>query len=111
MLAKAATQGREAVKSELEANAASMKARKESKRTNDPKVKEQQAKVTSAMHERKSEFPTRLAAQKKNLNLPAFPTTTIGSFPQTKEIRIQRNKFTKGEITEEQYDDFIKKEM
>jgi 5-methyltetrahydropteroyltriglutamate--homocysteine methyltransferase len=99
------------VKEELDFNAASMKSRAESARTNDPKVKERQAAVTAEMHNRKSTFETRLAAQKTHLKLPLFPTTTIGSFPQTQEIRVQRNKFTKGDITEEQYDDFIKKEI
>jgi len=43
--------------------------------------------------------------------LPLFPTTTIGSFPQTKEIRLARNKYKKGEITEQEYDSFIEKEI
>jgi len=111
VIAKAVTQGPSAVQKELDANAASMKARAESKRTNDPQVKERQSKVSKEMHDRKSTFDTRYAQQKEHLKLPIFPTTTIGSFPQTKEIRIQRNKFSKGDITEEQYDDFIKKEI
>lgn len=111
VIAKAVTDGPAAVREQMEANAAAMKSRAESKRTNDPKVKDRQSKVTDAMHHRKSHFPHRLASQRKNLSLPTFPTTTIGSFPQTKEIRIQRNKFTKGEITEQEYDEFIKKEI
>jgi 5-methyltetrahydropteroyltriglutamate--homocysteine methyltransferase len=110
ILAKAVTDA-EAVRAELDANAAAMKARSESNRTNDPKVKERQSQVTEAMHNRKTEFDNRYAQQKKHLSLPLFPTTTIGSFPQTSEIRVQRNKFTKGEINEQQYDDFIKKEI
>ncbi|KAK4190408.1 cobalamin-independent synthase [Podospora australis] len=110
ILAKAVTQP-EAVKAELEANAAAIKARAESKRTNDPKVKERQAAVTPEQHIRQTPFDSRYAQQKKHLSLPLFPTTTIGSFPQTNEIRVQRNKFTKGDITEAEYDDFIKKEI
>jgi 5-methyltetrahydropteroyltriglutamate--homocysteine methyltransferase len=110
ILAKAVTDP-ESVRSELDANAAAMKSRAESTRTNDPKVKERQAQVTDEMHNRKAPFEARYAQQKKHLSLPLFPTTTIGSFPQTSEIRVQRNKFTKGEITEQQYDDFIKKEI
>ncbi|KXX73795.1 putative 5-methyltetrahydropteroyltriglutamate--homocysteine methyltransferase [Madurella mycetomatis] len=110
ILAKAVTNP-DAVRAELDANAAAMKARAESTRTNDPKVKERQAQVTLEMHNRKSPFETRYAQQKTHLSLPLFPTTTIGSFPQTSEIRVQRNKFTKGEITNQQYDDFIKKEI
>jgi 5-methyltetrahydropteroyltriglutamate--homocysteine methyltransferase len=110
ILAKAVDSA-DSVRAELDANAAAMKARSESTRTNDPKVKERQSQVTEAMHIRKTEFDNRYAQQKKHLSLPLFPTTTIGSFPQTSEIRVQRNKFTKGEISEEQYDDFIKKEI
>jgi 5-methyltetrahydropteroyltriglutamate--homocysteine methyltransferase len=110
-IAKAVTDGPASVREALEANAGSMKARASSKRTNDPQVKERQRQVTEEMHNRKSAFPERISQQQKKLNLPLFPTTTIGSFPQTKEIRIQRNKFTKGEITEEEYAKFIEKEI
>lgn len=63
------------------------------------------------MLNRKSPFAVRKEIQKQKLNLPKFPTTTIGSFPQTKEIRTARAKLGKKEITEEQYNDFIKKEI
>ena len=111
VIAKAVTDGPASVRAELEANAKSMEARASSKRTNDSAVKERQSKVTEQMHNRASPFPARIAEQQKSLNLPMFPTTTIGSFPQTKEIRIQRNRFTKGEITAEEYEKFIEKEI
>lgn len=111
IIAKAVTEGPASVREQLEANAKSMQARASSARTNDDKVKERQSKVTSEMHNRQSPFDTRYAQQKEHLSLPIFPTTTIGSFPQTKEIRIQRNKFTKGEITAEEYEKFIEKEI
>jgi 5-methyltetrahydropteroyltriglutamate--homocysteine methyltransferase len=111
IIAKAVTEGPAAVREQLEANAKSQQARATSSRTNDPKVKDRQSKVTDKDYERKSEFPTRISQQQEKLKLPLFPTTTIGSFPQTKEIRVQRNKFTKGEITEAEYDKFIEKEI
>ena len=111
IIAKAVTDGPASVREQLEANAKSIEARSSSKRTNDPKVKERQSNVTEELFNRKSPFPIRIAQQQKNLNLPKFPTTTIGSFPQTKEIRIQRNKFTKGEITADEYEKFIEKEI
>ncbi len=111
VIAKAVTEGPAAVRAELEANAKSMKARASSSRTNDPKVKERQSKIVAADYNRKSEFPTRISQQQKKLDLPLFPTTTIGSFPQTKEIRLQRSKLTKGEINAEQYDKFIEQEI
>lgn len=111
IIAKAVTAGSASVGAELEANAKSMESRASSKRTNDPKVKDRQQKIQESDFNRKSAFPTRIAQQQEKLNLPMFPTTTIGSFPQTKEIRLQRNKFTKGEITADEYDRFIEKEI
>ncbi|PHH90098.1 hypothetical protein CDD83_4523 [Cordyceps sp. RAO-2017] len=111
IIAKAVTEGPAAVRQQLEANAKSMQSRSTSTRTNDPHVKERQSKVTDKDHSRKSEFKVRISAQQKKLNLPLFPTTTIGSFPQTKEIRAQRNKLTKGEINTETYDKFIEQEI
>jgi 5-methyltetrahydropteroyltriglutamate--homocysteine methyltransferase len=111
IIAKAVTNRPDSVREQLEANAKSIHARASSKLTNDPKVKERVSKITDDMYKRNSEFPIRIAQQQKKLNLPMFPTTTIGSFPQTKEIRISRNKFTKGEITAEEYEKFIEKEI
>ncbi|KAK8212856.1 methionine-synthesizing 5-methyltetrahydropteroyltriglutamate--homocysteine methyltransferase [Zalaria obscura] len=111
IIAKAVTEGPASVREQLEANAKSMQARASSPRTNDSKVKERQSKITAEMHRRQNPFTERYAQQKTHLSLPLFPTTTIGSFPQTKEIRIQRNKFTKGEITAEEYEKFIEKEI
>lgn len=110
-IAKAVTDGPASVREELEANAKSMESKATSKLTNDPKVRERQSKITEEMFNRKSPFPARIAQQQEKLDLPLFPTTTIGSFPQTKEIRIQRNKLTKGEISEEEYEKFIEKEI
>ncbi|TKX18715.1 5-methyltetrahydropteroyltriglutamate--homocysteine methyltransferase [Elsinoe australis] len=111
ILAKAANEGPAAVREQFEANAKSMQARATSSRTNNPAVKERVSKITADQLKRQSEFPTRYAQQKDLLKLPIFPTTTIGSFPQTSEIRVQRNKFTKGEITPEEYEKFIEKEI
>ncbi|KAL1641146.1 methionine-synthesizing 5-methyltetrahydropteroyltriglutamate--homocysteine methyltransferase [Diplodia intermedia] len=111
VIAKAVTEGPAAVREQIDANAKSMQSRASSARTNDPDVKKRQSEVAPEHHNRKSAFPERYAQQKTHLKLPLFPTTTIGSFPQTKEIRIQRNKFTKGEITAAEYEKFIEKEI
>ncbi|KAG9767924.1 cobalamin-independent methionine synthase, partial [Aureobasidium melanogenum] len=111
IIAKAVTEGPAAVREQLEANAKSMQARASSARTNNSEVKERQSKVTPEMHNRQSPFDARYAQQKEHLSLPIFPTTTIGSFPQTKEIRLQRNKLVKNEITAEEYEKFIEKEI
>ncbi|KAG7664893.1 MET6 [[Candida] subhashii] len=101
----------EDVSEALAANAASIKARSESSITNNPKVQERLTTINESLSTRKSAFPERLAEQKAKYNLPLFPTTTIGSFPQTKDIRINRNKFAKGQITAEEYETFINKEI
>ncbi|KAG8818793.1 methionine-synthesizing 5- methyltetrahydropteroyltriglutamate--homocysteine methyltransferase [Serendipita sp. 401] len=95
----------------LEANRASVSKRREFERNSDDAVRKRVASITPDQLKRKSPFPARREAQKKHLNLPKFPTTTIGSFPQTKEIRSARAQLTKGSLTEEQYETFIKKEI
>lgn len=61
--------------------------------------------------ERKSEFAVRKSLQKEKWNLPFLPTTTIGSFPQSAEIRSARQKWRKGEWSEQQYDQFISEQI
>ncbi|KAF7292424.1 hypothetical protein HMN09_01226500 [Mycena chlorophos] len=100
-----------AVTGALEANKVSIAKRREFESTSDDTVRKRVASITPEMLERKSPFAVRKEVQAKHLNLPKFPTTTIGSFPQTKEIRQARAKLGKGEITVEEYDEFIKKEI
>ncbi|QNL50058.1 5-methyltetrahydropteroyltriglutamate--homocysteine S-methyltransferase [Olivibacter sp. SDN3] len=73
-------------------------------------VKERVATIADEDIQRKSTFPERKARQLETLKLPLFPTTTIGSFPQTKEVRSWRAKLKKGVITREEYDELIKEE-
>lgn len=86
----------------FEENTKEIAARREFERNSDSAVRDRVAGITEAMLSRKAPFPTRRAAQKSHLNLPKFPTTTIGSFPQTKEIRSARAKFNKGEMSQEE---------
>ncbi|CAI4060205.1 hypothetical protein N7582_001562 [Saccharomyces uvarum] len=95
----------------LEANAKSVESRGKSKLIHDSSVKARVASIDQKMSTRASPFEQRLPEQKKIFNLPLFPTTTIGSFPQTKDIRINRNKFNKGTITAEEYEKFINSEI
>ncbi|PLW27048.1 hypothetical protein PCANC_22053 [Puccinia coronata f. sp. avenae] len=111
-LAKAVSSNvNEAIKQKLQANADSIKKRRDFEAQSDASVRERLSKVTPEMYNRKSPFAQRRVAQSAVVKLPKFPTTTIGSFPQTKEIRVARSKFTKGEITAKEYDDFIAKEI
>ena len=100
-----------AISAAVKANEESIARRREFERTSDDAVRKRVAAITPTMLERKSPFAVRKEIQKKHIELPKFPTTTIGSFPQTKEIRAARAKFTKGDITEAQYEDFLKKEI
>lgn len=73
-------------------------------------VSERATKISEADTRRRSPYSERRAAQHEALGLPIFPTTAIGSFPQTKEVREWRSKFKKGEITAAEYDHLLKKE-
>ncbi|MCV9927263.1 5-methyltetrahydropteroyltriglutamate--homocysteine S-methyltransferase [Flavobacterium sp. LS1R49] len=84
--------------------------RKTSKLIHNESVKNRVANITSGDDQRKNTFAIRRKKQIDALNLPLFPTTTIGSFPQTPEVRSWRAKFKKGELTQQQYDNLIKKE-
>jgi len=70
-----------AVTAALEANKASIAKRRAFEQNSDDSVRKRVASITPEMLNRKNPFPIRREAQKKNLNLPKFPTTTIGSFP------------------------------
>lgn len=77
----------------------------------DPSVQKRIALLKEDDFQRKSPFEKRLALQQKHLNLPPLPTTTIGSFPQTAEIRQARAKWRKGEWSQAQYDQFLREEI
>nr|WP_319800614.1 5-methyltetrahydropteroyltriglutamate--homocysteine S-methyltransferase [Luteolibacter flavescens] len=94
----------------LEANRASQKRRRESPRIHNPAVKARVAAVTAADGQRASAFPQRQQVQREKLKLPLFPTTSIGSFPQTAEVRAARAKWKKGALSDADYDAFLKEE-
>jgi len=73
-------------------------------------VKQRVAAITEADASRHHEFATRRLRQKEALKLPLFPTTTIGSFPQTPEVRGIRSRWKKGELTNAAYETLIEKE-
>lgn len=110
-LAKGGSEGRDAIAAELGESDKAAKERKTSPRIHNPAVKSALAAVTPDMAKRKHPFAQRRKAQQDALHLPAFPTTSIGSFPQTQEIRLARAAFKKGEIDEAAYDKAMKKEI
>lgn len=84
--------------------------RKTSKLIHNPAVKNRVSSITTKDSKRENTFAIRRKKQIDVLNLPLFPTTTIGSFPQTTEVRSWRAKFKKGELNQEQYNDLLQKE-
>lgn len=82
---------------------APVRARRESARVNNPAVGKRVAAITGADIERKHVYTERAKAQRARFNLPAWPTTTIGSFPQTTEIRGLRLDFKQGRLDNTRY--------
>lgn len=111
ILKKALDQGRASVQAELEASQAAADARANSKVIHRPEVAARLAALPANADQRKSPFAERIKLQKAWLNLPLLPTTNIGSFPQTTEIRHARAKFKKGELSAADYEAAMKKEI
>ncbi|MCA8298183.1 5-methyltetrahydropteroyltriglutamate--homocysteine S-methyltransferase [Burkholderia sp. AU30198] len=103
VLATALNQGRDKVADALAANAAAIQSRRHSPRVNHPAVKAAIARIDAQLGNRVSPYTQRAPKQSARLNLPAFPTTTIGSFPQTGEIRQARSQFKAGALDEAGY--------
>jgi 5-methyltetrahydropteroyltriglutamate--homocysteine methyltransferase len=94
----------------LKTNRVDLESRNTSARIYDATVRQRVDGVTEADARRKSPFPVRRAVQRQALHLPLFPTTTIGSFPQTAEVRSWRAKWKKGAISEQQYEALLREE-
>ncbi|MAZ75952.1 MAG: 5-methyltetrahydropteroyltriglutamate--homocysteine S-methyltransferase [Micavibrio sp.] len=110
-LAKGANEGRDAIADKLADSDAAQASRKSSARIHNKAVQDRLAAATPEMAQRKSPFSTRAQIQREKLGLPAFPTTTIGSFPQTQEIRKARAAFKKGNLDENAYEQAMKDEI
>jgi 5-methyltetrahydropteroyltriglutamate--homocysteine methyltransferase len=111
IITTAINSGRAKVENELAQNKQSLNSRKNSTRVHNPSVQAELAKVDASWGMRKGTYLERQVKQLPVLNLPKFPTTTIGSFPQTGDIRSARSKFKSGEITENAYQDAMRKEI
>ena len=99
------------VESFIKESSAIVANRKASPITFNPEVRKRAEAVTPADLKRPNAFPERKKLQEARLQLPLFPTTTIGSFPQHKEIRAARAKFAAGKSTQEEYDEFIRSDI
>lgn len=109
-LAKGLREGRGALLAELDGASRALKDRHAASGVSDGAVRDRAAALTKADFSR-GEYEARRVAQDAALNLPVLPTTTIGSFPQTKDIRKTRAAFGRGDVTEAEYQDAMKAEI
>lgn len=110
-LAKGLAQGTDTIAAELAANRADLASRAGSAITHDPAVRARAAAVTDADGRRSQPYATRATAQRAHLGLPLLPTTTIGSFPQTTELRAARADLRAGRIDTAGYEQRIENEI
>ena len=110
ILARGLRDGRDAIATELDAATAALEDRHAAKGVRDGAVRGRIADLDASAFSR-SDYDTRRAAQDAALGLPALPTTTIGSFPQTGSIRRERARFAKGEIDQAAYEGFLEQEI
>ncbi len=111
LLATALNEGRSAVADALKRNADAILSRRNSARVTDTRVRKAVAAITPELGQRNSDFQKRSAIQASHLKLPRYPTTTIGSFPQTQDIRQTRLKYRKGDLAPEEYQARIRDEI
>ncbi|MDF2962245.1 MAG: 5-methyltetrahydropteroyltriglutamate--homocysteine methyltransferase [Paenibacillus sp.] len=111
LLTKAVSQGGAGITGELEVGDRALQALKLSGERNRSDIQHALAVISAQHPERSRPFPERYIAQQKKWQLPIFPTTTIGSFPQSPEVRKARQLWRKGEWNNEQYADFIREQI
>ncbi|MEQ1674150.1 MAG: 5-methyltetrahydropteroyltriglutamate--homocysteine S-methyltransferase [Candidatus Nitrotoga sp.] len=102
-LARGVTLGKEAIATQLTQTNSALESRVFSPKVHDPAIRHRVAALTPHDSQRQSPFAVRIATQQARFNLPAFPTTTIGSFPQTADIRAARSDYKKGRLSIAQY--------
>ncbi|MEU7019979.1 5-methyltetrahydropteroyltriglutamate--homocysteine S-methyltransferase [Streptomyces sp. NPDC046203] len=111
VLTRGLAQGTGAIAPELAANRADLTSRAGSALTHDPAVRARAAAVTDTDGRRSLPYRERAVAQRASLGLPLLPTTTIGSFPQTDELRLARADLRSGRIDIAGYEERIKAEI
>jgi 5-methyltetrahydropteroyltriglutamate--homocysteine methyltransferase len=108
LLAAGLTHGRDTITDDLRARAELLARASASPRRRDPAVRERIATLPADIAERGAPYAERARIQQERLELPKLPTTTIGSFPQTGDLRKVRRLFERGEITAEAYEQVIR---
>ncbi|MDR3621134.1 MAG: 5-methyltetrahydropteroyltriglutamate--homocysteine S-methyltransferase [Paludisphaera borealis] len=108
LLARGASEGLPSIVESLAENRAALKGRSESLRVRSTTVRRRMAAIAPDQLVRAHPYPTRRAVQRENTPLPLLPTTTIGSFPQTEDVRKARASFRAGKLRADEYDAFLK---
>ncbi|HEX5164755.1 MAG TPA: 5-methyltetrahydropteroyltriglutamate--homocysteine S-methyltransferase [Thermomicrobiales bacterium] len=108
ILAKGLNEGRDAIAAELKADAERLANLEASVNTT---TRERMASLSDADFRRSAPFSERIAAQQQHIDLPPYPTTTIGSFPQSPDVRSMRLKVRSGKITAEEYEAWVHGKM
>ncbi|WP_024301542.1 5-methyltetrahydropteroyltriglutamate--homocysteine S-methyltransferase [Pseudogulbenkiania sp. MAI-1] len=111
LLKRGLIDGRDAIAPELAGSDHAQASRRASPRIHRPSVAARLTRLADGSDRRHSPYPQRAAAQRAWLNLPVLPTTTIGSFPQTAEIRAARAAFKRGELDAAGYDSAMQREI
>lgn len=111
LLGLALQQGRAAHEDALQHNHLALQSRRASTKTNNPNVRETVLGLRPEMTARKSAYEVRAALQQARFQLPLYPTTSIGSFPQTAKIRQARKLFREQRLTSQEYESFLHKEI
>jgi 5-methyltetrahydropteroyltriglutamate--homocysteine methyltransferase len=111
LISRAVNEGRSSVAEELARNRQELGSRAGSPRVVNPRVRARAASVTPDMRKRTRRIEARREIQARELGLPLFPATTIGSFPQTKKVRSMRAAFRNKEIGAEEYERFLEQEI
>lgn len=111
IIKQALAHGKDSVQEALAASDAAAAGRKTSKLIHNDKVAQRVASLREHADQRHSPFAQRIEKQQQWMNLPLLPTTTIGSFPQTQEIRQARAAFKKGELSAADYEAAMKKDI
>lgn len=111
VLTKGIREGKEQIQDEINERRTAIGALNQSSIRNNQQVQTAIQNLPSSLAERETPYSVRQATQKTAFQLPLLPTTTIGSFPQTQEVRRNRLKWRKGELTATDYQTYIKTEI
>ncbi len=111
VLTEAVNNGPDTVRDQFQKNASDIESRQKSEKIHKNKIRSRLQSVDQNMLSRQSEHSQRKRIQQERLQLPVLPTTTIGSYPQTSEIRKARNAWRKGELSDSDYNNKLKDEI